>query len=113
MGRREVDIAIKDTHQMDCLLKFLIRKLRTVDGKKGTANALLSVMNKEAINKHKKDNNKELISDSVKLNLIQKNEHKLFRSIYMKYLIMRIRSKISFIALRKRMSIVELFVTTI
>lgn len=37
----------------------------------------------------------------------------LFRKILLKYKIMRIRAKISFIALEKRMTIYELFISTI
>ena len=43
----------------------------------------------------------------------QTNEHKLFRKVYLKYLIMRIRAKISFMALQRRMTIVELIIHTI
>lgn len=60
-----------------------------------------------------KANNRDTISESVRLRLIQTNEHNIWRKVYMKYLIMGVRSKISFIALVKRMSIVELFASTI
>jgi len=46
LSHREVDVVIKDRHQMDRLLKFLIHNLRTLDGEKGTANDLLNLMNK-------------------------------------------------------------------
>lgn len=42
-----------------------------------------------------------------------KNEQTVFRKVYLKYLIIRVRIKISFIALQKRMTILELFVSTI
>ena len=41
------------------------------------------------------------------------NQHKLYRKVYLKYLIMRVRAKISFIALEKRMTVLELFINTI
>ena len=43
----------------------------------------------------------------------QSNEHKVFRKVYIKYLIIRVRAKISFMALIQRKTIVELFATTI
>ena len=43
----------------------------------------------------------------------KKHEHELFRKVLLKYKIMRIRSKISFMALEKRMTVFELFVITI
>jgi len=38
---RDVDIVIKDMGEMDVFLKFLIYTLRTIDGKRGTANGIL------------------------------------------------------------------------
>ena len=49
LGRREVDIVINCTHKMDVFIKFLIRNIRTVDGRYGTANGLLNIMNIESI----------------------------------------------------------------
>ena len=43
----------------------------------------------------------------------QKNEHEIFRTVKFKYLIMRVRAKISFMAFEKRMTVVEFFVHTI
>ena len=37
----------------------------------------------------------------------------MFRKVYIKYLVMRIRAKISFTALEKRMTVVELIIQTI
>ena len=70
-------------------------------------------MNKKSILDYLIKNNRDEISESVRLRLIQTNEHYIYRKVYMKYLIMQIRSKISFMALTKRMTIVELFASTI
>ena len=59
------------------------------------------------------DNDRDTITESYRLKLQYKNEHKVFNQTYLKYLIMRVRAKISFIALEKRMTIVELFASTI
>lgn len=42
-----------------------------------------------------------------------RNEQTVFRKVYIKYLIIRVRIKISFIALEKRMTVLELFAMTI
>ena len=47
--------------------------------------------------------------DKIKL----KVEQTVFRKVYFKYLIMRVRAKISFMAMYKRMTVLELFVKTI
>ena len=40
---------------MDCFLKFLIYNLRTIDGKRGTADKMLEAMNKASEEEYKKD----------------------------------------------------------
>ena len=44
---------------------------------------------------------------------MQANEQKLFYKVYFRFLILRVRAKISFMAFEKRMTIVELFTSTI
>ena len=53
---------------------------------------------------------KKFFSASTESSIRLRNEHHLFRKVYKKYLILRIRHKISFIAFEKRMTIMELFV---
>jgi hypothetical protein len=98
---------------MDYFLKFLIHNLQTIDGKRGSAKKVLELMDRESIEEYKKKHNKTDVSESVRLKLQSTNRHIVFRKVYMKYLIMRIRSKISFIALVRRMTIVELIASTI
>ena len=84
---------------MNTFLKFLIQNMRTMDGNKNSANKLLEKMNEQSVRDYKKESGKSLISESVKQNIKQTNEHYLFRKVYLKYLVMRIRAKISFTAL--------------
>ena len=58
-------------------------------------------------------NNKTFFSKSTEAKIRLTNEHNVFRKIYFKYLLMRIRAKIGFIAFEKRVTILELFVQTI
>lgn len=113
LGNRDVDLVIKDEQQMDCFLKYLVHNLRTLDGNRNSANKVLKLMNEQSIKDYKRSSGKTLVSDSVMYNIKQTNEHVLFRKVYLKYLIMRIRAKISFMALERRMTIVELMITTI
>ena len=98
---------------MNYLLKFLISNLRTLDGEKGSANKLLDLMNETSMEDYKVKHKRDVISESVRLRIIHINEHKVFRKTFMKYLIMRVRAKISFMALSKRMTVLELFATAI
>jgi len=44
---REVNLVIPDMDDMNHLLKFLIYKMRTLDGEKGSANNVLNLLNEE------------------------------------------------------------------
>jgi len=55
----------------------------------------------------------QFLSDNELNKIKMKNENFVYRKIYMKYLMMKIRAKISFMALKKRMTITELFFLTI
>jgi len=113
LSHRDVDLVIRNESQMNCLLKLLIHSMRTMDGHKGTADKMLEAMNKQSKEEYLKHTGKQLISESVAQKIKQSNEHLLFRKVYLKYLILRIRAKISFMALKKRQTVTELFVQTI
>ena len=53
------------------------------------------------------------LQESVLNNLAQQNENQVFRKVFLKYLVMRARAKISFIALQKRLTVMELFISQI
>lgn len=89
---------------MDILLKFLIHKLKTVDGNKKSAKSLLKLMQKNSEKEHMKIAG-NFMDGSISKLIKKSNEHKLYRKIYIKYLIMRIRSKISFMAFIKNFTI--------
>ena len=113
LGHRDVDLVIPNETLMNKFLFFLIFNLRTVDGQRGSANSLLEAMNEAKIAKYKRDNQRQVISNTVQTQIEAENEHTLFRKVYLKYLIMRVRSKISYTALVKRKTILELFIQAI
>ena len=49
MAGRDLNLVIKDELNMKRLLKFLIFKMKTVDGKKGSGVKILKELNKEAL----------------------------------------------------------------
>lgn len=55
---------------------------------------------------------KNFISESIKYNIKQTNEHKVFSKVYFKYMLLKVRAKISYMAFIKRMTIAELLVST-
>ena len=87
--------------------------MRTLDGKKNTANIVLKTLNKQSFKEYMFNKKKKFISESVRYNIEQKNEHVIFGKVHLKYLLIKIRQKISFIAFEKRMTVTELFCNTI
>jgi len=104
---------IQDQSMMNLFLKFLIANVRTKDGNKDSASNILYALNKQDEKKYMKDKKASFVSDYIKYSIKIANEHKIFRKVYVKYLMLRIRAKISYMAFAKRMTIVELFFTTI
>ena len=93
---------------MNRLLKYLIVKTWTIDGKYGTAlpvyDKMVSAAMKGKDQKWQK-NNRQRIQNEMRVKLLQK--------VYTRYVIIRFRQKISFIAFQKKMTICELFLTAI
>ena len=50
-----------------------------------------------------------MVSESKKYNIMEENMHLVFSKVFTKYMIMKIRMKISYIALEKGKTILELF----
>ena len=83
---------------MDRLLKFLIYKMQTIDGIKGSSIKILEVLNKQRIKILRKKQKNGKISTDEKHKMTMKNEYNLYSKVMLKYKIMRIRNKISYIA---------------
>ena len=115
LSHREVDLVIPDQRDMSYFLRFLIYKLRTVNGQRGSAEPLLDLANQQSLRNHKQRSNMSgyKVSDSIVGNIESQNENQVFRKVYLKYLVMRVRAKISFIALEKRLTVMELLISQI
>lgn len=113
VGNRDLDLVVRSEKHMKQILKFLIYSLRTMDGRRGTADKMLNLMNQQSFKEHRITHGLSILPKSVKQKIVEKNEHNLFRKVYMKYLILKVRAKISYMAFIKRMTIIELFATTI
>ena len=84
-----------------------------MDGNQGTAVSLLAAINEQTIKDHLRQLGKDRISKYAEHSLLQINEQKLYNKVFMKYRIMTMRAKISFMALEKRQTITEFIVTQI
>ena len=108
LGHRDVDLVIPNEQDMKALLIFLIHKLRTINGKRDSAKKMLAALNNQAYREFKQLYPQATLTEQAKSKLVTKNEHKLFRKVYMKYIIMSVRAKISYHALLARKTIIEL-----
>ena len=86
LRHRDVDLVIPNELHMKMLIQFLVYKLETINGQRGTASRFL-------------------VNDEVRV--------KLFDKICFKYTIMKIRNKISYEAFVKNRSLLEHFFITI
>ena len=84
LPHRNIDLMVPNENDMLTLLSLLIWKTETINGIAGTAVPLTKLMNME-------------------------KQQQLYSAVLMKYKVMKIRMKISFIALQKRITIKELF----
>ena len=79
---------------MTNLLKILVFHLHTIDGKKDSAVPITNAIEKE---------NEDNFARQAHLRT------QLFRKVILKYMVLRVRSKISFECFKKKVSVAELF----
>ena len=84
LPNRNVDLIIKNENDMINLISLLIWRTETINGVAGTSLAITNLMRQE-------------------------RKQVLYTKVLIKYKIMKIRMKISYEALRKRITIKELF----
>lgn len=113
MTHRDINLVIKDEEQMSVLLKFLIYRMKSVDGSRNSAVPYLEALNKQSLKAFKELNGYETIKKSKEVKILQENEHFIANRVFLKYKIMKIRAKISYMAFEKRMTIAELFLEAI
>ena len=65
-SNRNIDLVIPNEEDMNVLLKFLIAKMRTLDGHRGSANKILDLMQKKGEADFMAKSGKNFVSDSVR-----------------------------------------------
>lgn len=79
LGRRDVDLVIKDENQMQIFLKFLIFSLCTLDGTKDSAKFLLNSLVARELQQIKETTGQNWISHSQEQKVQEMYEMKTFR----------------------------------
>lgn len=104
LPHRDVDLVFKNETDQNQFTKFLIFNLNTIDGSKNTAIPILNALEEQAIKEYCKSKNlrrekfKPDSASSFITKIREDNKLKLTRKAYVKYLIIKLRMKISFIA---------------
>ena len=104
---RTIDLVIKDLSDMETLLKFLIYKLETQNGQKGSASKLFKDSYNEKFRQLCFELKTSVFSSEQKDRLKRISNESVVKKIIWKYKIMKWRSKISFSALQYRMAVKE------
>ncbi len=71
-------------------LKYLVFKIDTIDGTMGSALPIIPLMKKQLIKSNKNNNRKDFEKIAKK---------KIFKKVYFKYFMMKVRSKIAYMAM--------------
>lgn len=96
LNHREVDLIIPDDRHMQQLLKFLVYRIQTVDGNRGTATAILADLNKRSRREFLSQPGRQFISKQREHQIKSANEYRLYSKVLLKYSIMKVRSKLSY-----------------
>lgn len=83
---------------MEMLLKFLIYSLKTLNGVRESALQLLNFMNTQSIEKFKKQTGMAIVNKIKEKSLTDINSYEIFEKVMLKYKVLKIRGKISFMA---------------
>jgi hypothetical protein len=112
-NERVVDLVIKNEKCMDNFLRILIHELNTVDGHRDSAKQLKETLTKQQFRQIKEHKllHKKQPQDSK--SILEQVNLMVLKQVLLKYKIMRIRSKISFSALKRRMAVKELIIRQI
>ena len=86
--------------------------MQTIDGKKGTAKPILKAMSAE-FRKTQLQSFKKKVDKQHMQEVEKRNEIELVKATYLKYLIIKLRQKISYIAFKNKVTILELFLNAI
>ena len=70
VGYREINLVVRGEKNMSKILKFLIWNVRTLDGKKGSADKILSAMNEQSFEQYRQENRKTVIDEQAEREIV-------------------------------------------
>ena len=113
LSNRHIHLVIRDETQMLNLICLLVYHINTVDGEKDSSLKIQqTLVEQEEADYLKKSKQKEFKA-GVKERIEKQVKHQVMRKVRLKYIILRVRAKISFIAFEQKKTILELLVNQI
>ena len=114
LKNRDVLLVIKNEKCMMNFIKLLIDNINTVDGKRDSAKPIREALYREKFEAYKlsEANNRPIEEWRIK-KMIELVNHQLMRKTCLKYQILKIRSKLSYICFEKRCTLTELLLKQI
>lgn len=108
-NKGDIYLIIQNEECMSKFLKLLIYQMQSIDGYRKTMVPMINMMLKK-ISKTKEG---KTISEYERYELIKDIKHKIMRKVFHKYLVMKVRMKISYEAHLKSCTLVELWMQSI
>lgn len=103
-------MVIPNDKQMRILIKFLVYRIKTIDGIRNSALPLLDYLNTQSMKAYMEKTHRSQISKSREHQIMGSNEYKVYKRVCLKYTIIMVRNKISYHAFLEQKTIVELFI---
>ena len=117
---REIDLVVQKEQDMDDLLEVLVDALDTVDGGRGTAEIIKAAVQKQKFeseieNRARGGNARKPArpADLAKYAVTRQERQAIHKTTLKKYKVLRVRSKISFLAFKAKQTINELLLNQI
>lgn len=102
LNHREVDLVIPDDAHMQVLLRFIVYRIKSIDGNRGTAIAVLEALNNRSQKEFLSRPGRHFMSKQREHQIKSTNEFRVYSKVMLKYSIMRVRSKLSYYAMLNR-----------
>ena len=64
IGNRDLDLVIRSEKHMKYVLKFLIHSIRTMDGRRGSADKMLNLMNRQSFEEYQQTHKTTVVPDA-------------------------------------------------
>ena len=106
---REIDLVIQNEEHLILFIKYLIWQLESVDGIKKSARPIIDALNNDCQEKIRLVTQCIKISPGKCFQINQMNQQQLYTKIGTKYFILKIRLKLSYCAMIRGITIVEMF----